>query len=194
MNLDWATIATIMVGNGAVVAVITLIFTLYQNKAQRNFEARQNELREQFEARQDNLRRDFEARREAKDYYLPLYGHIAKLDELVRGYLRCLETGKAEVFEFEKFSYEELTCKEILKNFKNCYVKFSKFYIEKKSEGYELFISEKLKEALMKFWFEAQSFDENTELLKESDNVTRFHKLAEATTNIMEELFGLNQM
>lgn len=192
MTLDWATIATIIVGNGAVVAIITLVFTLHQNKVQRNFEGRQNELRQQFEARQDNLRRDFEARREAKDYYRPLYGHVAMLHELAIGYFRSLDKRKIRVFDFDNLTYIELTSDKILLAFNQAYNNFSKFYIKKKSEGYELFISESLKKSLMNFWCEAQSFNEDSELMKKSERIAQFTEFAEDATNTMEELFGLD--
>ena len=168
--IDWATVITLLVGNGVIVGLITIVFDWHQN----------------------NVQRDFEARREAKNYYLPLYGHIAKLDEFVGGYIRSLETGKAKMFEFENYDHSELTSQEILDNFKNCYGEFSKFYIKKKSEGYELFITDKMKEVLMTFWCEAQNFYDNNDELKHSDNVRKFRKLAGDLTDIMEELFGLN--
>ena len=168
--IDWATVITLLVGNGVIVGLITIVFDWHQN----------------------NVQRDFEARREAKIYYLPLYGHIAKIDEFVGGYIRSLETGKAKVFEFETPTYLELTTQEILDNFKKCYNDFSKFYIKKKSEGYELFITEKMKKTLMNFWCETQNFFDNNDELANSDSVKKFHVLANELTDIMENLFGLN--
>jgi len=141
-----------------------------------------------FEKKSD---RDYEARRKAEDYYRPLYGHIAVLDELARGYPRSLETGKAKVFSFKNCKYKELTSKEILDEFKESYDEFASFYIKKKCEGYELFVSEKLKNALNDFWIKAKSLHENNEKLKDNEEIDAFHKSAEETTKIMEKLFGL---
>jgi len=141
-----------------------------------------------FEKKSD---RDFEARRKAEDYYRPLYGHIAVLHELATGYHRSLETGKAKVFSFKNCEYKELTSKEILDAFKESYDEFSSFYIKKKCEGYELFVSEKLKTSLRDFWIGAKSLYENNERLKDSKEIDAFKKSAEETTDIMGKLFGL---
>lgn len=166
---EYVTILTFILGNGVLIGIITLIHRHYERKNER----------------------DLEARRKAKDYYLPLYGHIAILDELARGYKRSLKIGKAEVFAFKDCNYEELTSKEILDDFKKSYDAFSKFYIRKKGEGYEIFVSPKLKEALSNFWVKAKSFYKDNEKLKNAHEVDTFHKLAEETTKIMEKLFGL---
>lgn len=169
--MELVELITILIGNGALIAIISFIFRYYEKKSDR----------------------DLEARRKAEGYYMPLYGHVAILDELARGYKRSLEMGKAKVFAFKDCNYEELTSKEILDDFKNAYDAFSKFYIKKKSEGYEIFVSEKLRESLSNFWVKAKSFYEDNEKLKDAKEVDTFHNLAEETTKVMEKLFGLKQ-
>jgi len=166
---EYVTILTLILGNGILIGIITFIYRYYERKTER----------------------DLEARRKAENYYLPLYGHIAILDELARGYKRSLKIGKAEVFAFKDCNYKELTSKEILDDFKKSYGAFSKFYIKKKGEGYEIFVSEKLREALSNFWVKAKSFYKDNEKLKDANEVDAFHKLAEETTKVMEKLFGL---
>ena len=135
--------------------------------------------------------RDLEARRKAGDYYMPLYGHIAVLDELARGYKRSIEKGKAKVFAFKECRYDELTSKQILAEFKKAYDAFSSFYIKKKREGYEIFISKKLKEFLSDFWIIAKNFYEDDKRMKDKREIDDFHNSAEEATSLMEKLFGL---
>lgn len=162
-------IITIILGNGVLITLFTLIYGYFEKKSDR----------------------DLESRRKAENYYRPLYGHIAILDELARGYKRSLETGKAKVFSFTKGKYTELTSKEILDDFKKSYNAFSKFYVKKKGEGYEIFISEELKNVLVDFWVNVKSLYEDNEKLKDIKEVDTFHELAEETTKVMEKLFGL---
>jgi hypothetical protein len=169
MTVDWITVFANLLGTSFVVALINLGFNWHQN----------------------NVQRDFEARRDAKDYYLPLYGHIAKLDELARGYSRSLNTGYADVFDFDNATSTTLSSDDILSAFKKAYLEFSKFYITKKSCGYELFISEKLRDSLTKYWCAAQDFYDDVGCLKVPDNVNTFHNLAENVTVVTEKLFGL---
>jgi len=166
---EYVTILTLILGNGILLGIIGFIYKYYERKTER----------------------DLETRRKAEDYYMPLYGHIAILDELARGYRRSIEKGKAKVFAFKACNYEELTSKEILDDFKKSYDAFSKFYIKKKGEGYEIFVSEKLRDALLNLWVKAKSFYEDNEKLKDATEVATFHKLAEETTKVMEKLFGL---
>ncbi len=162
-------LVTLFLGNGLLIAIFTLIFNWLQNKYQR----------------------DFEARSEARKYYMTLYGHIAILDELARGYPRSIENGKAAVFIFKDCKLGERTSIQILDEFKKAYEGFSSFYIKTKCKGYEIFVSKKLKKLLSKFWIEAKTFYEDNTEMKSEEKIEDFHRLAEKTTNIMENLFGL---
>ena len=168
MELDYLAILALVIGNGAVLTIITLIFNHYQHKSEK----------------------DFEARKEAKEYYMKLYGYIAILDELIGAYQRSIETGKAKVFT-KDFKYTELSSEEILGNFKNAYEAFSSFYIEKKNAGFEIFVSEKLRKLLIEFWGNVKTCCEDEEQMKDKKEVDVVQKAAEKTANCMEKLFGL---
>jgi len=64
----------------------------------REIQDRREATANRIQDRRDAAARDFEARKEAKNYYRELYGKIAILDELMRGYQRSIKDGKADVF------------------------------------------------------------------------------------------------
>ena len=177
---DWVAVFTLLGGSGIIATGVTLLYNYRQDK-----------IKIAIEEKRDALARDFEARREAKDYYKKMYGHIAILDELMRGYLRSVETGKARVFTFNKCEYVEIPSKRILEEFKAAYVDFSAYYINKKCEGFEIFISLELKELLIEFWNNVQAFYEDENQMKNKKEVENAHSIAEKTTEYMEKLFGL---
>ena len=123
---------------------------------------------------------------------MKLYGHIAILHELAGAYQSSIGKGTARSFTFKKCEYVELTSQEILEDFNQSYSDFSSFYIESKCEGYEIFVSEKLKEKLTNFWINAKSFYEKNTLMKDQKEAENFRKSAEETTENMERLFGLD--
>lgn len=122
---------------------------------------------------------------------MELYGYTAILHELAGAYQSSLAKGKAKSFTFKKCEYVELTSQEILDEFNKSYSAFSSFYIKSKCKGYEIFVSDNLKEKLTKFWINAKSFHENNALMKDQQEVKEFRKSAEETTEEMEKLFGL---
>ncbi|MEM2111437.1 MAG: hypothetical protein QXX08_06125, partial [Candidatus Bathyarchaeia archaeon] len=159
------------------IAILSLYFSYWERKSDK-----------EFQAKEKKIERDFQARQRAEGYYRPLYGRIAVLDEMIRGYLRSLRKGRAKVFSVQDSKYKELTSKEILDEYLKSYNEFTSFYIKTKCEGYELFISEDLKDALVKLWAKADEFSENNEKLKDSEEIESFHRLAEETTRLMENL------
>jgi len=164
-----------------IIAVTSLFFSYWDRKSERKFQAGERE-----------IEREFEARQKAETYYRPLYGRIAVLDEMVRGYKRSLDNkGKAKVFSVQDCKYRESTSKEILDEYMKFYNKFVSFYIKTKYEGYELFVSEDLQNALIKLWAKADEFSENNKKLRDSKEIDDFHKLVKETTKLMENLFGL---
>lgn len=134
-----------------------------------------------------------EARKDAKEYYMKLYGHIAILHELIRAYPVSIEKGKAEVFSFEDFTTIELAPKEIVDEFKKAYCAFLRFYVEKKKEGFEIFVSESLQELLIKFWKKAKKFYEEPKTMQNCTEIEDFVKLALESAECMEKLFGLKE-
>jgi hypothetical protein len=171
---SWLPVLTILIGNGAILGVFTLVFNYYKLKSDR----------------------DFEARKTAKDYYMKLYGNIAILDELSRGYQRSIEVGKAKVFTKEckyldECTYTELSTDEILERFRDAYKEFSSHYIQNKYKGYEIFVSQNLAKLLIKYWAGLNSCFDDTKLMEKEKEVEALHKIAEKITKQMEELFGL---
>ncbi len=168
--MNWLDIATLIIGNGAVLAIFSLFFSFYQLKAGQ----------------------DFEARKTAQGYYRELYGNIAVLDELMRGYHRSIiaKEKMARVFTKE-CEYIELTEKEMLKRYNEAYLAFSTHYIKKKCEGYEIFVSEKLANTLIDYWTCVKNFYENDNEMTNKKEVDDTHKLAEKATKQMEKLYGL---
>lgn len=163
---------TFFLGNGLLIAIFTFITNWIQSKSQR----------------------DFEARQKASEYYMTLFGQIAILDELARGYPRSLTKeakGKAAVFKFNEHEFGELTSKQILERYNEAYENFSSYYIKKKSEGYEIFIEEKLGKLLSKLWISAKTFYDDNAEMKDEKQIEKFHNLAKKTVGKMEKLFGL---
>lgn len=169
---DLAAILAIILGNGAVIALIEIYFKHSEHKSGL----------------------DFEARKEAKEYYMTLYAHIAVLDELAMGYHESTKNGKdgtAKVFSFTSNTCNERNSQTILNEFKLAYSAFSSYYIKNKSKGYEIFVSQKLAKALITFWVYAQTFDEDGNTLKDKKKIDDFHKTAKKLAQRMSKLFGL---
>ncbi|MFX0201005.1 MAG: hypothetical protein ACFFCW_33210 [Candidatus Hodarchaeota archaeon] len=168
-------ILTIVLGSGALISLITTFITWFKESL--------------VSARALDLQR----RELALDYYKPLYGHIAVLVEYAKAYCRCNPDESESVFVFNgnKSYFGELPQDEILELFKKSYTQFSSFYIEKKSEGYEIFITEKLEENLITFWKIAISFNENPQEMKNAEKINEFDQRADKTHKFMKKLFGL---
>lgn len=179
-------ILTIVLGSGAVITVITTIFTAFKEHEVR---ISQNALEDKRTATALDLKR----RELAKDYYMPLYGQIAVLVEYGKAYDRCNPDESESVFVFKgnKSYFGELPQDKILELFKKSYEKFSSFYIKSKSEGYEIFIPNELEENLISFWKIAKSFYENPQEMKNAEKIKEFDDGADETHDLLEKLFGL---
>jgi hypothetical protein len=165
----WIDVASIL--SGASVAIAGLVLSYRLRKSDREFEAKQKE-----------SERDFQARQNALDYYKPLYGHIAKLHELATAYLRSLDDGRTNLFFVvgKKPKYlKEVSSSDILEGYKESYETFTDFYVRKKFEGYEIFITQALAEALTKFWGKASYFYEHEEIMKLDKEIKEFENLLE---------------
>lgn len=183
MATDWNAILTLLLGSGAIVSLATLLYNWRQSVIQR-----------QIEDKREAAQRDFESRQFAKEYYMKIYGHIAILAELAEGYNRSLKAGETDVFSFKDCKFAKLNSQEILNDFNEAYENFSSYYIKQICDGYEIFISKKLKELLSKFWHLAKTFHDKNEDLKVIKQVTFFKNVADETTNYMEKLFGLQEV
>jgi hypothetical protein len=75
--------------------------------------------------------------------------------------------------------------------YNEAYIKFEKYYLEKKRTGYEIYISSDLKTLLSNFWVTSLELYKDNELLRNQSKVEQLGSIADETTNYMEELFGL---
>jgi hypothetical protein len=183
MAVDWLEVITLLGGSGVIVSIATLLYNWRQSVIQR-----------EIEDSRETAQRDFEARREAKEYYMKIYGHIAVLSELAKGYNRSIEKGEAEVFAFKECKFSKLSSDEILMNFNEAYDTFSSYYIGRICEGYEIFVSKKLKELLIEFWHYSKTFHDDNKIMKDQKEIASFNKVTDKTTDYMEKLFGLNEV
>ena len=141
-------------------------------------------------SREEKGKREFLVRQVAtKDYYQPLYGRIAVLQELVSSYPRSLREGQAKVLCKE--GYVDLKPEEIVEKYNKAYDGFTKFYTEKKYKGYEIFNSSKLQKALVKFWAKSKRLFEEKERFKDEKIVQVYIESAEEVMDVMEEFFAL---
>jgi hypothetical protein len=183
MAVDWLEVFTLLGGSGVIVSIATLLYNWRQSVTQR-----------EIEDRREATQRDFETRRDAKKYYMKIFGYIAVLSELANGYSRSIEKGEAEVFAFKECKFSKQSSEEILGNFNEAYEAFSSYYIGRKCEGYEIFVSKKLKELLIEFWYYSKIFHDDNKKMKDKNEITSFSKATEETTDYMEKLFGLNEV
>jgi hypothetical protein len=177
MIVDTATLE-IIIGNGVITAIAVAVLGYI------------------FQRQQHNAEKDFEARSEAREYYKKIYGHIAIIDEITKSYVRSLQEGqegKADVLCYENCSIEVQSSAKILERYKKAYSDFATYYLKSSSEGYEIFVSKKLRDLFGSFWRNAMLFDIHPELLKDKNKVREFNNIAEKTTDYMEELFGLKE-
>ena|ERR1035437_5920074 len=175
MSVDSSLLIAIILGNGAVVTIgvglISHAYSYYQHKSEK----------------------DFDARKVARDYYMTLYARIGTLDEMAKSYRRSLKNDKkAKVFLYKEGKFAIHTSDEILEDFKNAYVEFYSYYLQNASEGYEIFVSKRLQDQLFEFWRLGETFNDNNQIMKNEQEIEKFSRFAEKTTNYMEKLFGLN--
>ena len=193
MEFNYIEILTLLLGSGFILSIITLVYNWQQSKIQNKIQDRRESNANNIQDRREVAARDFEARKIAQAYYMGLYSHIAILDELIRGYHGSIQDGKAQIFDFKECKYVELQSRQILENYKEAYLTFSGFYIKKKCEGYEIFVSDELRKLLIDFWYDAKTFYEDSEQMRNKEAIDEFHAIAEKTTNCMEKLFGLDK-
>lgn len=152
----------------------TSIFTIYMNLHEKRFD------------------RDFQARQKAQEYYLPLYGNIAALREFATAYIRAVnDKSKIAVVFSKNGKCKKMSQTEILEEYKKSFEAFQQFYIEKKYQGFEIFISDKLRKSIISLWGKAEIFCEDYQRMENEEDMTEFRKLVENTTIEMECLFGL---
>jgi hypothetical protein len=159
----------IIIGNGALIAIIGFLFQ------------RQQEL----------SARDFEARKEAKTYYRTIYGHIAVLSDLAHSYVSCLNQTDLEVADYSAGKLCTVKGETLLTDYRKNFESFEKYYLNSKKEGYEVFVSKKLKHLLINFWSSSRDFYKHPDRLSNKESVDNYCEIANKTTDYMEKLFGL---
>lgn len=139
--------------------------------------------------REKSVIREFEVRKEGKEFYLPLYGYLAQLTDLVVGYVSAQEKGKAQVIVKEGFNY--LDSNKILIRYKQVYKDFTKFLGHSRMSGHELFIPSEISSSMeyilgySTFFYEQQAWG--------FENAQFFARKADYVMKRMEELLGLKR-
>jgi hypothetical protein len=175
LSIDYATILTIIIGNGAVIAVATLLINYYTNKSQKQLEAR----------------------KEAKEYYMTLYGKIAYVQNLITGALGAVVAvpGQEDVGTIAYVKQKgtvELPKSEVINLLNEAHFDLLDYYEQKNCEGYGIFVSRKLRKLLSEF-FEIMSRARAVA----RENTVDYRLMSEASTSLdeirkyMEKIFGL---
>ena len=137
--------------------------------------------------REKSLSREFKVRKEGKEFYLPLYGYLAQLTDLVIGYVTAQQQGKAQLIVEEGFNYLNPT--EILSRYKKVYEEFTKFLAQSRMSGNELFLPLALSASMehilgySAFFYEQQTWD--------FKNAQTFAREANYAMKKMEKLMGI---
>jgi len=139
--------------------------------------------------REKSIIREFEARKEGKDLYLPLYGCLAQLTDLVIGYVRAQKIGKAQVIVEEGYKY--LDSNDALSRYNKVYEDFTKLLGRSRKKGLELFIPPELSIMMedilgySTYFYEQQTWD--------SGIAQRFATKTDSVMSKMEELWGVRR-
>ena len=165
---------TLVFGSGVVVSLITLLYNYLQTKRDR----------------------DFESRKQASEYYKGLYARIVFMYGYAASYLASLEEkqkGRASVFSDKSQKRVELSSDELLENYNQSYRKFENYYVRKKSEGYEIFVSARLQQLLINYWTQAKNLYDHPDLLKRIEQVTMLRQYRDKVLGQIEKLYGLKR-
>ena len=133
---------------------------------------------------------EFEMRKEGREYYLPLYGHLAKLTDLVVGYVRALETRKAQIIVDKGYKY--LDSNEIINQYNQAYEDFSTFLGQSRKKGYELFLPLELSHSMEEILGYSTFFHEEKKW--DLKNAQRFAMQTDSVMKRMEELLGVKRI
>jgi len=139
--------------------------------------------------REVSISREFEMYQKGMSYLQNLYGFLSVLFDLVDGYVRAVEKGKAQVSDASGFIY--LAPKQIVTRYKTKYEEFSKFMGEEKNKGSEVFLRKDLAQDVTQFWALASYFYEKGKWDKHLAD-----KFDDATVKAMErieEMLGITR-
>ncbi len=108
--------------------------------------------------REVSIQREFEMYQKGMSYLQTLNGFLSVLFDLVDGYVRAIEKGKAQISDIDGFIY--LTSAQIVDKYKTSYEEFTKFIGWRKKKGSELFLRKDLAHDITEFWALASYFYE----------------------------------
>ena len=139
--------------------------------------------------REESIRREFEMYQKGMRYLQNLYGFLSVLFDLVDGYARATEKGKAQISGVDGFVY--LTPEQIANRYKTKYEEFSRFMGEEKNKGSEVFLRKDLARDVTQFWALASYIHEKGKWDKHLAN--RFDDAVVRAMERIEELLGIRK-
>jgi hypothetical protein len=171
LALDFASLLTIVLGNGVLIAVFTLIFNYYTSKRERSQEAR----------------------KEAKELYMTLYSHIAYVQELLNYYIISKDMSPEErvkIFTRDE-GFQDLDKVEIGTYFVEAAMILDDYIRQKICEGYGIYISTKFRKILMELGGARSAVIAARTDKEKWENLDIANEMAEKARQHMEKLFGL---
>lgn len=139
--------------------------------------------------REVSITREFEMYQKGMSYLQSLYGFLSVLFDLVDGYVRATEKGKAQISDVNGFVY--LTPEEIIDKYKTKYEEFAKFMGEGKKNGSEVFLRKDLAQDVTDFWALASYFFEKGKWDKHL--AEEFDVVAVKAMDRIEQLLGIRR-
>jgi len=142
-----------------------------------------------FRMRERSITREFEMYQKGMHYLQSLYGFVSCLFDLVDGYIRAVDKGKAQISDLNGFIY--LTPKEIVEKYRTNYEEFAKFMGEGKKNGNEVFLRKDLAQDMQDFWGLASYCYEEKEWDKHLSD--KFDVVAVEVIDRIEHLLGIRR-
>lgn len=142
-----------------------------------------------FTMREKSITREFELYQKGMSYLQSIYGFISVSYDLVDGYVRATEMGKAQVSDIEGFV--SLTPDEILHKFNKRYEEFTKYMGNAKKDGSEVFLRKDLAKDVTDFWilasylYEKGNWDEYL--------ASKLDRIAVTSMDRIENLLGIRR-
>lgn len=139
--------------------------------------------------REKSILREFEMRKEGKKFFLPLYGHLANLADLVVGYIDACENGETQIIM--KNGFVHLKPDEVITQYKQSYAKFTRFLGESRTSGYEVFFPKEISRLMETILgYSARFYEEET---WDFENAQSFTLAVEIAMEIIEEILSLKR-
>lgn len=142
-----------------------------------------------FRMREKSITREFKIYQAGLEYLQALYGFLSILFDLVDGYIRALERGKAQISDSEGFIY--LTPEECVNKYKSNYEEFTKFMGIEKKKGSEVFLRKNLAQDITDFWGLASYFYEKK--MWDKGLTDKFDIVISSAMGRIENLLGIRK-